>query len=426
MAAISFSQKPEAALKYLAAKKPQLHFDYDEIMHEAHHKAFTVAKVTKLDLLSDIQRSLVKAREEGQPFAAWKKALVPTLKAKGWYGKTEVTNPKTGEVKEIYVGSRRLRNIFYTNTRVAYAVGRWEHQAQLEDAPYLRYVAVLDANTRPKHANNHGVVRHRDDPFWETNYPPNGWNCRCTVRAYSMESLKRRGWDKGLKATAHNVADNDWAYDVRTGSLQKVDNYRIKRALDAPKELRPKAKEELALDNVLKQSYVHAPITLQTYILKNRPKQIVDGSIKNRATYYPHDQTIRFKSYKEIDIITYRHELGHHIDNINGFFSVEAITKTLKQDALIWKQNKHLKEIAKLSTNPEDIAIHDIIYLVSDRKHGEPTRKENYEIKPSKTAKEVFANIFEMILTADGRLDTIRKYFPATVAKVEEMIKDLK
>ena len=218
MSDISFNQKPEVALKYLRKKHPELHFDYDELMHEAHHKAFTVAKVTKLDLLTDIQDSLVKARDRGQTFAAWKKELTPTLKKKGWYGKTEVTNPKTGEVKEIYVGSKRLRNIFYTNTRVAYNVGRWEHQAQLDDAPYLRYVSILDNRTRPTHSKVHGIVRHRDDPFWETHYPPNGWNCRCRVQAYSMDSLKRRGWEKGLKAPLQNIAHKDWAYDVRKGS----------------------------------------------------------------------------------------------------------------------------------------------------------------------------------------------------------------
>jgi len=237
MATISFSQKPEAALRYLRQKKPEIHFDYDEIMHEAHHKAFTVAKVTKLDLLTDIQNSLVKARDQGQPFATWKKEIIPTLKKKGWYGKTEVVNPKTGEIKEIYVGSRRLRNIFYTNTRVSYNVGRWEHQAQLTDAQYLRYVAILDQRNRPSHGKNHGVVRHRDDPFWRTNYPPNGWNCRCRVQAYSMDSLKKRGWDKGLQAPAHNVADKDWAYDVRTGSRARLEAYADKRVKSAPRKI---------------------------------------------------------------------------------------------------------------------------------------------------------------------------------------------
>ncbi len=214
----SWSQEPSAAIAYLRKKKPERHFDYDEIMHEAHHKAFTVAKITELDLLSDIQDSLIRARREGISFAAWKKELKPTLKQKGWWGRTEVANPKTGEVKEIYVGSRRLRNIFYTNTRVAYNVGRAQAQYQLPDAVYLRYVAILDSRVRPKHAKNHGIIRHRDDPFWATHYPPNGWNCRCRVQAYSKAAIARRGWEEKLSAPLHDIAHPDWRYDVRKGS----------------------------------------------------------------------------------------------------------------------------------------------------------------------------------------------------------------
>ena len=235
MAKISFEQKPQKAIEYLEGKYPELHFDYDELMHEAHHKAFTVAKITKLDLLKDVLLSLLQAHEEGTTFEAWKKELTPTLKKKGWWGHVTVTNPKTKEEKEIYVGSRRLRNIFYTNTRVAYNVGRWQHQDALIDAPYLRYVSILDAHTRPTHKTMHGIIRHKDDAFWKTNYPPNGWNCRCRVQAYSMDSIESKGWKTKLKAPVENVASKDWAYDVRTGGAKELEKLEKKKSKDFKK-----------------------------------------------------------------------------------------------------------------------------------------------------------------------------------------------
>ena len=229
MANISFEQEPKKAIEYISKKYPELHFNYDDIIEEAHHKAFTVAKITRLDLLKDVLNSLVKANEEGLPFEAWQKSLIPTLKKKGWWGNVTVTDPKTKEKKEIYVGSRRLKNIFFTNTRVAYNVGRWEHQRQLDDAPYLRYVSQLKPTSRYNHAKMHNIIRHRDDPFWINNYPLNGWNCVCTVQAVSMDTIKKRGWEERLKAPVEDIASKDWAYDIRAGGTKELDKLAVKK-----------------------------------------------------------------------------------------------------------------------------------------------------------------------------------------------------
>jgi len=267
-------------------------------------------------------------------------------------------------------------------------------------------------------------VLPREDAWWDTNYPPNAWNCKCKVRAYSKRDLEKRGIE--VAATSpENIASKDWAYHVGKTDDSNLKSLRKKKASGLPKRLKKKAIESIGLAKTFKDSYENAPLPLQNYILAHLPKFKVVPVLEKPARYATSMKTVLLKSEKT-DLITYRHELGHHIDNINGFFSVGAIKETLKKDQLVWKQNKHLQEIAKLNTSPEDIAIHDIIYLVSKRKHGEPTRTDKYIITESKTAKEIFANIFEMILTADGRLDIIRKYFPATVAKVEEMMKDLK
>lgn len=213
----SFDLEPSEAVRYLQAKGLQLTFDYDEMMHEAHHRAFTVAKVTKLDLLNDIHRSLVEAQKNGIPFEQWKRDLKPTLQKHGWWGKTEVTNPLTGESKEIYVGARRLRTIFDTNMRVSYSVGRHKQLMGLTDAVYWRYVAVLDGNTRPTHAARDGIILHRDHPWWRKNYPPNAWRCRCKVRAYRKDEIEANGWQIH-EGSPGDIASGDWAYDVGAGS----------------------------------------------------------------------------------------------------------------------------------------------------------------------------------------------------------------
>ena len=189
---ISFFEEPTAVYEYLKSKKPEIHFDYDEIMHDAHKKAFTVAKMMNLDLLKDTQASLTKAFKEGVGFDEWKKSVKPMLAKKGWLGNIKVKDPKIGEEKEIYVGNRRLRTIFNTNMRTAYAKARYESQMQ-SLGEYFRYTAVLDGRTREAHRKLHGKTLPKTDKFWDTNYPPNGWGCRCKVQVLTEAECVARG-----------------------------------------------------------------------------------------------------------------------------------------------------------------------------------------------------------------------------------------
>jgi SPP1 gp7 family putative phage head morphogenesis protein len=51
-----------------------------------------------------------------------------------------------------------------------------------ETYPYLMYTTRMDDKVRPEHAALQGITLKVDDPFWNKYYPPNGWNCRCTVK----------------------------------------------------------------------------------------------------------------------------------------------------------------------------------------------------------------------------------------------------
>lgn len=45
----------------------------------------------------------------------------------------------------------------------------------------LQYRTMEDGRVRNEHALLNNVLRPVSDNFWKTYYPPNGWNCRCTV-----------------------------------------------------------------------------------------------------------------------------------------------------------------------------------------------------------------------------------------------------
>ena len=58
---------------------------------------------------------------------------------------------------------------------------KWEQFSEDGDRYNLQYRTANDGKVRPEHAALNGVTLPPSDPFWGEYYPPNGWNCRCTV-----------------------------------------------------------------------------------------------------------------------------------------------------------------------------------------------------------------------------------------------------
>ena len=187
---------PAEAVRDFRAKGLHIGFHWRDTDEAQHLISFTAAKAARLDVLQALRNEVDRAIAEGVTFETFRKDLEPKLRSLGWWGRQPMLDPKTGKTSIVQLGSvRRLRTIFDTNLRMAYSRGRWERIERIAaDAPYLRYVAVLDARTRPDHLRWHGTVLPWDHPFWRTYYPPNGWHCRCTVMQLSDDDLEEFGW----------------------------------------------------------------------------------------------------------------------------------------------------------------------------------------------------------------------------------------
>ena len=206
--------EPKQAIEFLRQKKMLASKVLAKEMHDsALARATTIARLTSLDMTKDIYQSLETAMREGKGFYAWKKELVSEFERKGWiFGKDQsirgidghlLADPNTGE----YFGTpRRLNTIYRVNMQSAYSAARYQRlRDNVDNRPYWQYSAVGDARTRPAHLALSGKVYRYDDPFWATFYPPNGFNCRCTVIALGERDLKRRGMDKPDDSSAFLV-----------------------------------------------------------------------------------------------------------------------------------------------------------------------------------------------------------------------------
>lgn len=177
------------AIAHLKGKLPEGTMRWDDLAGPVHAKVFTVAGATSVSLVKDLHGAITSAIENGTTLAQFRKDFDQIVQKHGW----------------TYNGSRGWRTgvIFDTNMRVARMAGRWvQLQANKDRRPFLQYRTAGDSRVRLQHRMWDGIIRHIDDPFWDTHYPPNGLGCRCTVRPYGQAELDALG----LKAQTEPMA----------------------------------------------------------------------------------------------------------------------------------------------------------------------------------------------------------------------------
>ena len=76
---------------------------------------------------------------------------------------------------------------------------KWEQFEQDGDRYNLQYRTAGDKKVRPEHAALDRVTLPMSDPFWEEYYPPNGWNCRCTVVQVRKSKYPATPHDEAMK-----------------------------------------------------------------------------------------------------------------------------------------------------------------------------------------------------------------------------------
>ncbi|MCY1215738.1 Phage Mu protein F like protein [compost metagenome] len=220
---------PKEALDYLRTKGYRIGFDHRDVWQEEHATAWTVAKAMRLDILEAIRAAVDEMIQEGLSFGEFKSDLKPLLERLGWWGRSRMRDPLTGEEREVQLGSpRRLRTIYDVNLRTAHAAGQWERiQRTQRTHPYLLYQLGPSREHRPEHVGWAGILLPAEHPWWQTHFPPNGWGCKCWVRQVSRREAER------LRATGKFLTD---APDL--GEVEYI-NKRSGQVVSVPKGIEP-------------------------------------------------------------------------------------------------------------------------------------------------------------------------------------------
>lgn len=218
-----------------------------------------------------MREAVGEAIRDQVPFEEFQARLVPTLQAKGWWGKRKLMDPLDGSVVNAQLGSpRRLRTIYWANVHTAHAAGEWERsQRNKEFLPFLLYKLSAAERRRPEHEGWVGIVLPVDHPFWDTHYPPNGWGCKCRVRQISRREALSLGWQDGqddplvVYEPWHNKRTNqtvsvpkgiDPGWDTNPGKLrgQNVSEFLHKQVASMPPRLQKIAVEDIVTSPILK------------------------------------------------------------------------------------------------------------------------------------------------------------------------------
>lgn len=368
-----FGLPPEKVVEYMRNKGYTISWNWQEVKEETHAKAFTVAKATTLDILQDIRKEVQNAIDNGITLKEFKKNLEPTLRKKGWWGKA--IDGETG--KTVQLGSpRRLKTIYETNLRTSYMAGKYKSlQDQKKFRPYWMYDAVDDSKTRPAHAALDGKVYSADDPVWNTIYPPNGWRCRCSVRALSEAKLKALGKtvessDGKLVEIEKEISPGEKVKVTGTqyapGKVMSPDagwNYNVGKAAWSP-DLN-KYQSDLA-DSYIKQ-IVKSDVFDDFYSGKSGKEWIEVGAVqdnlkkilekeaktktgivllsKETIDSHKHHDDIRIEEYKELPEIINDPDVVLYDDNRRLFFYV----KKLKKREVVVKITENRKQLYIMS-----------------------------------------------------------------------------
>ena len=182
--------KPQAAIDYWKSLSLMTGEQARKLDAGARSRAYYVSCLKEMDEIALVHTASLEALENGTTFAVFKERLA-----------------------SLGMPDHLLKTIFTTNLQTAYAAGRYAKMQEVKGTrPYWRYVTLGDNRVRLSHAVLSGMVFPAEHPFWNENYPPNGYRCRCGVQSLSERQVKR----EKLKVQKEMPGDMMWT-DPKTG-----------------------------------------------------------------------------------------------------------------------------------------------------------------------------------------------------------------
>jgi SPP1 gp7 family putative phage head morphogenesis protein len=291
------------------------------------------------------------------------------------------SNGRIREWREFLSEAKKLDNLYNkvwlkTEYDLALAggtmVAKWKDFESTGQDTMLRYSTVEDARVRDTHRAMHGITLPLKHPFWNTNYPPNGYRCRCDVDRVPGAKATADKSIPGNDDTVPKIFQKNWAkegvvlpdvyesVDVNNNSLNDFVNSVVPYN-NVPAKL---ADYESATG-----------ITINKDIFNYTKVEIplIDKSANFNNAYFDSDEMevhigfkfTRWSKSKWVAENLIYHEYGHAIDEIHVLSKRKDVQDLMAKYRKEWSANKNklFKEIDK--------NIWDEIIKATDNDYGE-------------------------------------------------------
>lgn len=165
--ALTFKEAVSAIRSRVSLSKAE----WKQLEPKLRFRAFTVAKLSTVDAIERVRKSMISSVEKGMPFEEfWTKSSAEASAgisvASPWYWET----------------------VFRTNIQTTYNTGRAAEFMRTQPE-YLEFVGIEDERQTEICRVRSGVIRPATDPWWKSNWPPLHFSCRSTVRGVWREEV---------------------------------------------------------------------------------------------------------------------------------------------------------------------------------------------------------------------------------------------
>ena len=223
---------------------------------------------------------------------------------------------------------------------------KWEQIEQDGDDYNLQYRTQNDGKVRPEHAELNGITLPPSDAFWDVCYPPNGWNCRCTVVQVRKEKYPVTPKDEvSERATIALSKDKKGMFRFNSGkqgkSVPDYNPYTISRCRDCdiPNTMSFIPENELCaacrIVRISQRDRANKKLTRDEF-------RLATEKANNWANENLHDAVINGVESKRTTVVS---QDGHNIHVGKKFFTETAANN---------KPNRNLVHVLKCATEFEE------------------------------------------------------------------------